>query len=133
MTMRSPERVQYIIAGLTKSVWLASSAPASPHMRAGDDEADQLVAVGRKADRAHARVVRARALDHQAEARIDQPPDQIDRGEQQREADVIELHLVRQIERRDELAALVDGQPVVAAVARQPGDDVIGHLREGQA
>ena len=31
MTMRSPERVQYIIAGLTKSVWLASSAPASPH------------------------------------------------------------------------------------------------------
>ena len=32
MTMRSPERVQYIIAGLTKSVWLASSAPASPHI-----------------------------------------------------------------------------------------------------
>ena len=31
MMMRSPERVQYIIAGLTKSVWLASSAPASPH------------------------------------------------------------------------------------------------------
>ncbi len=31
MMMRSPERVQYIIAGLTKSVWLASSAPESPH------------------------------------------------------------------------------------------------------
>ena len=31
MTMRSPERVQCIIAGLMKSVWLASSAPASPH------------------------------------------------------------------------------------------------------
>ena len=32
MTMRSPERVQCIMAGLMKSVWLASSAPASPHM-----------------------------------------------------------------------------------------------------
>ena len=31
MTMRSPERVQNIIAGLMKLVWLASSAPASPH------------------------------------------------------------------------------------------------------
>ena len=30
--MRSPERVQYITAGLTKSVLLASSAPASPHI-----------------------------------------------------------------------------------------------------
>src|SRR6185437_2210514 len=30
MMMRSPERVQYIIAGLTYSVWFASSAPASP-------------------------------------------------------------------------------------------------------
>src|SRR5229473_3391903 len=32
MTMRSPERVQYITAGLTKSVLLASNAPARPHM-----------------------------------------------------------------------------------------------------
>src|SRR3954447_7584590 len=32
MTMRSPERVQYIAAGLTKSVLLASSAPARPQM-----------------------------------------------------------------------------------------------------
>ena len=44
MTMRSPERVQCIIAGLMKSVWLASSTPARPQMRAGDDEADELVA-----------------------------------------------------------------------------------------
>ncbi len=48
------------------------------------------------------------------------------------QADVIELRLVGEIDRRDELAALVDGEPVVAAVARQPGDDVIGHLREGE-
>ena len=32
MTMRSPERVQCIIAGLTKSVWLASRTPASPQI-----------------------------------------------------------------------------------------------------
>ena len=32
ITMRSPERVQYITAGLTKSVLLASSAPARPHI-----------------------------------------------------------------------------------------------------
>ena len=30
--MRSPERVQCIIAGLMKSVLLASSAPARPHI-----------------------------------------------------------------------------------------------------
>src|SRR5664280_2855677 len=32
MTLRSPERVQCIMSGLTNSVWLASSAPASPHI-----------------------------------------------------------------------------------------------------
>ena len=31
MMMRSPERVQYIVAGLTKSLWLASNAPDNPH------------------------------------------------------------------------------------------------------
>ena len=32
ITIRSPERVQYITAGLTKSVLLASMAPANPHI-----------------------------------------------------------------------------------------------------
>ena len=32
MTMRSPERVQCIIAGLMNSVWLASSTPARPQI-----------------------------------------------------------------------------------------------------
>ena len=32
ITIRSPERVQYITAGLMKSVLLASSAPARPHI-----------------------------------------------------------------------------------------------------
>ena len=32
ITMSSPERVQYIPAGLTKSVLLASSAPARPQI-----------------------------------------------------------------------------------------------------
>ena len=44
---------------------------------AGDHEADQPVAVGGKADRLHAPLVGARALDHHAEARIDDAPDQI--------------------------------------------------------
>ena len=45
---------------------------------AGDDEAGELVAEGRKADGAHAPLVGARALDHHAEARMHQPPDEID-------------------------------------------------------
>ena len=45
---------------------------------AGDDKAGELVAKGRKADGAHAALVGARALDHHAEARMHQPPHQID-------------------------------------------------------
>ena len=86
---------------------------------AGDDEADQPVAVGVKADRLHALLVGAQALHHHAEARIDDAPDQIDAAEQAGEAEIIELHAVRQVDQAAEIAALVDREPVVAAVARQ--------------
>ena len=86
---------------------------------ADDDEADQPVAVGVKADRLHALLVGAHALHHHAEARIDDAPDQIDAAEQAGEAEIIELHAVRQVDQAAEIAALVDRQPVVAAVARQ--------------
>ena len=132
MTMRSPERVQYMTAGLTKSVLLASSAPARPHIVPRYDEADQPVARGGKPDRLHARFVGAQALNHQAEARIDDTPDQIEPAEQAGEAEIIELHAVRQVDEAAEIAALVDGQAVVAAVAGEPGGDVIGHLRKCQ-
>ena len=54
------------------------------------------------------------------------------RQTRQRETKIIELRLVGQIDEAGEFAAVVDGQAVVAAVAREAGDDVVGHLREGE-
>ena len=53
-------------------------------------------------------------------------------AEQAGEAEIIELHAVRQVDQPGEIAALVDGEAVVAAVTRQARGDVIGHLREGE-
>src|SRR3954471_11445419 len=103
---------------------------AADHPR--DDEAGELVTEGRKADGAHAPLVGARALDHHAEARIDQPPDDIHGRQQQREAEIVEKGLVREVDPVAELAALVDRHAVVAAVAVERDGDVVGHLREGQ-
>ena len=50
----------------------------------------------------------------------------------QREAQVIEQRLVVEIDEAAELAALVNGEPVVAAVAVEPDRHVIDHLREGE-
>ena len=61
---------------------------------AGDDEAGEAVAIGREADRLHAAVVRARALDHHAEARVHDPPGEVDARDQQHEAPVVELRAV---------------------------------------
>src|SRR5215470_11212159 len=46
--------------------------------RAGDDEAGELVTIGRETDGAHAALVRARTLNNHAEARVHHAPDQID-------------------------------------------------------
>ena len=62
-----------------------------PADRAGDDERGETIAKGRKADRPHAAVVRAGALDHHAEPRIHQPGDEIDGDDQQRQAQIVEL------------------------------------------
>src|SRR5712671_3226757 len=99
---------------------------------AGEEEADEPVAEGRKADRAHAPVVRARALDHHAEARIDDAPDQIEDGQQQSETQIIELHTVGEVDRVAEAAATVDSETVVAAIAVEADRDVIDHLRKGE-
>ena len=69
---------------------------------AGDDEADQPIAVGVKADRLHALLVGANALHHHAEARIDDAPDQVDAAEQAAEAEIVELHAVRQVDQAAE-------------------------------
>src|SRR3984885_8757256 len=100
--------------------------------RAGNHEANQLISRRRKSDRLHALFVRSQALHHEPEARIDDAPDQKDAAEQAKQAEVIELDAVRQIDEAAERAALINRQPVVAAVARQAGSDVIGHLREGE-
>src|ERR1700722_10261256 len=101
-----------------------------PAQHAGDDEAGELVAKRRKAERAHAPLVRARTLDHQAEAGIDEARHEIDGGDQQREAEVVELRLVGKIDHAGEGAAMIDREPVVAAVAVEAARDVIGHLRK---
>src|SRR5439155_6124926 len=97
-----------------------------------DNETDETISVGMKADRLHALLVGAHALHHHAEARIDDTPDQVDAAEQAAEAEVVELHAVRQVDQAAESAAVVDGETVVAAVAREARGDVIGHLREGE-
>ncbi len=56
----------------------------------GNDEADELIAEGRKSDRAHAPVVGARPLDHHPEARIYHAPDEIERCKQDRQTQVVE-------------------------------------------
>ena len=61
-----------------------------------------------------------------------QAPHQIDTCKQQREAQIVEERLVRKIDRIEELAALVDRQPIVAAVAVEAAGDVVDHLREGE-
>src|SRR5579883_140289 len=98
----------------------------------GDDEAGELVAKSGEADRAHAPFVRAGALDHQAEARVDQARDQKDRREQEGEAEIVECGLVVEVDHAAEAAAMVDGEAVVAAVAIEAARDVVGHLREGE-
>src|SRR5581483_8505325 len=100
--------------------------------RAGNDKAGQPVAVCRKADRAHAPLVRARATNHPSEARIDQPVHQINAAQQQRETEVIEAGAVGEIESPAELAAPIDGETVVAAITGEAGSDVISHLPEGE-
>src|SRR5215475_2138128 len=96
-----------------------------PAQHAGEDETEQLVAVGGEPDRLHAPLVRARALNHHAEAGMHEPPDQIDRREQQRETEIIEGGLVGEVDERTELAAFVNGHAVVAAIPVEPDRDVI--------
>ena len=50
----------------------------------------------------------------------------------EREAQIVEQRLVVEIENAAELAALVDGQAVIAAIAVEPDGDEIDHLRKGE-
>src|ERR1700691_1454458 len=97
--------------------------------RPGDDEGDELITKCREADGAHAPFVGARAADDQAEAGIDQPPYQINAGQQKRKAKIVEHRFVVEVD-RGEYAALVNGEAVVAAVPSEPAGDVVDHLRK---
>src|SRR5262245_32333043 len=99
--------------------------------RTGDDKARQSIAEGRETDRLHAPVVRARSLDHQAEARVHEPKDQIDRTDEQHEAQIVEDGAVGEIDQSRKLAAAVDGQAVVGTVALEPDAEIVDELREG--
>ena len=57
---------------------------------------------------------------------------EINARQQHRETEIIKQRLVAEIDETAELAAMVDGQAVVAAVAIEPDRHVIDHLREGE-
>ena len=61
MIIRSPDCVQFMQARADEVGVVGEQRAGEPAQRAGDDEADELVAVGREADRARARLVRAYA------------------------------------------------------------------------
>src|SRR5262245_20606055 len=71
--------------------------------RAADREAHELVPVGRKADRFHPRLVFANRLDHAAEACMDQPVQTAKRRRQNREHEVIERHVVLEVDTESDL------------------------------
>src|SRR5580704_18831742 len=99
--------------------------------RSGDDEANELITKRREADGAHSPLVGARTADDQAEAGIDQPPDQIDAGQQKREAQIVKHGFVVEVD-GGKYAALVNGEAVVAAIPGKPAGDVVDHLRKRQ-
>ena len=69
---------------------------------------------------AHPALVGANAAEHQAEARPDEAPEQSNTAEQHREAEIIEYVVLSRSMQAEEVAALVDGQAVVAAVIFEP-------------
>src|SRR2546423_15298 len=64
------------------------------------------------------------------EARIDDTPDEKDYAEQQHEAEIVENNLVREIDEAAELAAAIDRQAIVGAIAVEADADIVDHLRE---
>src|SRR5712675_995752 len=103
-----------------------------PTHHSGNHKTSQAVAIGREADRLHAPVVRTRALDHKAEARIHNPPAEIDAAEEQCEAEIIELGAIAEIDQVGKLAFAIDGLSVVATIAIESNRNEIGHLRKGE-
>src|SRR5262245_33239868 len=100
--------------------------------RARNDEAGQAIAIGRKPDRMHPAIVRARPLHHHAETRIGQPPNEINGADEQQQAEIIEDRAVTQIDQVREVAAPIDGQAIVGAVAIEPDAEIVDELREGE-
>ncbi len=66
---------------------------------AGDDEAHELVGVGVEAERAHAHLVEAHALQHAAERRAREPDQQKIARHQRRQAEVIKVDPVAEVEK----------------------------------
>jgi hypothetical protein len=99
---------------------------------AGDDEAHQLVAVGREADRLHPRLVLADRLDDAPEARLDEPVHAVQRRGEDREHHVVEGDVVLEVQPEADLGARREVEPVLAAVGLHRDEDVVHHLREGE-
>src|SRR3954464_9201005 len=98
---------------------------------AGDREGDQPKRVGREADGARARFIRlCRTQDH-AEARLDNPMDEVEHDQHEREAQVVELYGVAEVDEA-ELAAGLEPHAIVAAEDVERDAEVIEHLREGE-
>jgi hypothetical protein len=98
---------------------------------AGDDEDDELVRVGRKADGGRAPLVVANAADHHAELRLDDPVREQDDQHQQNEHDVIEGRMIGE-RNEPQTVALGQGETVVAAPIAQALREIIDHLGKGE-
>ena len=132
MIISVPDCAQCSTFGLTYLPWLASSAPARPRGGAGDDEAGELVAVHREADRLGARLVLAdgdRSTRPKREC-ISRCRRKIAASEDD-EHDVVESDLVAEVD-EPSVGALRQRQALVAAVRLHRVDQVEHHLREGE-
>src|SRR5262249_7210085 len=70
--------------------------------------------------------------DHKPEARVDEPEAEINARDQKREAEIVKLRAVGEIDEIAELTAPRNREPVVAAVAVETDCDEIDHLGEGK-
>src|SRR5262249_37735790 len=119
-------------SGTNKIGVIGKKCASKPAHRSRDYETEKLIVERGKPDRTHAALVRPRALDHHAEASIDDSPDQINACQQKYEAKVIKYGSVIEVEQSAELAAFIDRQPVVATVAVQSDCDIIDHLGKSE-
>src|SRR5690606_5876383 len=98
-----------------------------------DYESREAVAVGGNADPLHTSLVGFDAADHKAETRFDDAPHREQGDQKNNEDHVIERHAIVEIQELETtVAALGDGQSVIASIKLRAAREKIQHLRQGQ-